>query len=386
MRFGGPVVEETSAPAGAPRAPGGHGEALVEASLRGGRRDRAVLRTGWHAVLAVLLVVVGVVLLNALAQLLVGVRPLPLGPQLLAWSVVVLLRLDDVQRLLGGPAMDRRSTARQVLGCLVTSAAAVSSGLAVLVPAACLLVVAVHAQWDRRPSLCTAAVLGVVLVPLSQALVATGLVGSLVDPATSAVVAGTGLLVALATCANLVVLARQRGAADAAAEHERAERDAALVHAVDHDPLTGVLGRRGLERHLAGLASAQGCGGVAAVVLDLDGFKPVNDEHGHAAGDAVLVATAGRLRSALPPGALLARTGGDEFVAVVLGVPDEEGARAVAARLARDVEPPVTVGDGVEVHPSASAGAAWAERPAHVRGLLLAADATMYELKRARRT
>ncbi|MEA2438940.1 MAG: hypothetical protein QOH76_364 [Thermoleophilaceae bacterium] len=101
------------------------------------------------------------------------------------------------------------------------------------------------------------------------------------------------------------------------------------------DPLTGCLNRRGFEEQAGDAirAAASADGGMLAVVLvDLDGFKQVNDTGGHAAGDEVLRQTAQRLASAARPGDLIGRLGGDEF-AVLLHRVDEDGALAAAQRL-----------------------------------------------------
>lgn len=85
------------------------------------------------------------------------------------------------------------------------------------------------------------------------------------------------------------------------------------------DPLTGAVSRRGLDERASGFALRHRGRhrGVAVVVLDLDGFKTYNDVYGHAAGDALLVDAVRAWNRVLPAGSLLARTGGDEFVALV---------------------------------------------------------------------
>ncbi|MBD3765000.1 MAG: GGDEF domain-containing protein [Rhodobacterales bacterium] len=115
------------------------------------------------------------------------------------------------------------------------------------------------------------------------------------------------------------------------------------------DPLTGVLNRRGFDRRLRG----QGEGAV--VLLDLDGFKAVNDRIGHAAGDRLLCAVARQLAAALRQGDVLARLGGDEFAVWLPGAGQAE-ARAVAGRLRaavaalpQDSGTPVTLSGGVAV-------------------------------------
>lgn len=101
------------------------------------------------------------------------------------------------------------------------------------------------------------------------------------------------------------------------------------------DPLTGLLNREGLRRAAdAVLLAAERSGDqVAVAVLDLDGFKSVNDLHGHAAGDALLVALSRAWSQELRPADLLGRWGGDEFVLVLPGA-DLASARAAVSRLA----------------------------------------------------
>jgi diguanylate cyclase (GGDEF)-like protein len=101
------------------------------------------------------------------------------------------------------------------------------------------------------------------------------------------------------------------------------------------DPLTGCLNRRGFEEQAGEAiraAAAVDEGSLAVVLVDLDGFKQVNDTGGHAAGDEVLRRTAERLASAARPGDLIGRLGGDEF-AVLLQRVDEHEATAAATRL-----------------------------------------------------
>lgn len=137
----------------------------------------------------------------------------------------------------------------------------------------------------------------------------------------------------------------------------RKEAQEKLRFGAYHDPLTGLANRTAfLERLEQALALAQRHGRrLALLFIDLDGFKPVNDTLGHAAGDAVLKAIAARLRTSLRAGDLVGRMGGDEFV-VLLEEAGEPGEPAeVARKLLAAVVQPVLAG-GRECCVSASIG------------------------------
>ncbi|MBB2923951.1 diguanylate cyclase [Cellulomonas cellasea] len=156
-----------------------------------------------------------------------------------------------------------------------------------------------------------------------------------------------------------------------------------LAEQAVRDPLTDLHNRRHLmERFGPMLGEAAGAGEpLAVVVLDLDRFKRVNDEHGHLTGDAVLIAMAQRLRECVPTGALAARWGGEEFVVVVPGADLTEGA-VLAETLRRRCEAePLGSGERV-VRCTLSAGvAAYPVSGETVTDLLLAADRALYEAK-----
>ena len=113
-----------------------------------------------------------------------------------------------------------------------------------------------------------------------------------------------------------------------------------------HDALTGLPNRaQALEQlHAACARRSQGGEGFALVYLDLDGFKPVNDLHGHAVGDEVLKTVARRLRHGLNQQDLVARMGGDEFLVLLRGVERAAQAEAVARRLQESVGQAIVVG------------------------------------------
>jgi diguanylate cyclase (GGDEF)-like protein len=154
-----------------------------------------------------------------------------------------------------------------------------------------------------------------------------------------------------------------------------------------HDALTGLPGRALFEdRVRQGVSSAERFGrSVAVLFLDLDGFKPVNDRHGHDVGDRLLQQVARRLRSSLRDSDTAARLGGDEFgvVGVHLESPRDVHtiARGIVARLSR----PYRVG-GRRIRVTVSVGAAVG--PVHgreVAELVRLADAAMYRAKRGGR-
>jgi diguanylate cyclase (GGDEF)-like protein/PAS domain S-box-containing protein len=151
------------------------------------------------------------------------------------------------------------------------------------------------------------------------------------------------------------------------------------------DPLTSLANRRLLDLLLdAALARAERAETpVVVTYVDLDGFKQVNDVHGHAAGDAVLVEVARRLSTTLRGTDLVARLGGDEFVAV--HETDAARAATIAERISAALSPAYVLPSGVEVDCPASLGTADSGSHPTAPALLAAADAAMYEVKKARR-
>lgn len=157
-----------------------------------------------------------------------------------------------------------------------------------------------------------------------------------------------------------------------------------LAHEALHDGLTHLPNRRAALSALeaAALRCSAGGGPLAVLFVDLDGFKAVNDRHGHAAGDAVLVAVAARLREAVGPERLVARLGGDEFLVLVDdGAGDLEVAALRRALEATVAEPIALAESGVAVRVGASIGVALHEAGQPVDDLLSAADESMYRMK-----
>jgi diguanylate cyclase (GGDEF)-like protein len=151
------------------------------------------------------------------------------------------------------------------------------------------------------------------------------------------------------------------------------------------DPLTGLANRRLLDELLvAGLARTQRSGRPLAVAfLDLDGLKAVNDVYGHDAGDFVLCETARRLLSIVRGAEVIARLGGDEFVIVY--EPTDPSSDQLLQRIDRALSLPIVVSATVAVSCPASIGHADTRTVGRdSAALLAAADANMYEVKRAR--
>ena len=159
------------------------------------------------------------------------------------------------------------------------------------------------------------------------------------------------------------------------AEHQR------LLHMAGHDELTGVANRTQFRDRLA-QALAIGERDIAVAFCDLDQFKPVNDDFGHDAGDHVLVEVADRLRGCLRVGDELARIGGDEFTVLLRNVGDPASALQVADRLMGSFQHPFHV-RGEDVTLGLSVGVALARRDMTAEALIAAADAALYEVKRA---
>ncbi|MBK8915713.1 MAG: diguanylate cyclase [Phycisphaerales bacterium] len=175
---------------------------------------------------------------------------------------------------------------------------------------------------------------------------------------------------------NIALLGAKENAEARAAEME----SRALL-----DPLTQLLNRDGLRDAFTDSIREDPSSSVAVLLIDMDGFKRVNDRHGHAAGDAVLKECGRRLVSAARDTDLLTRWGGDEFV-VVLRDLDSPQCEAVVQRLAAAMcEQPVTHAD-TPIRVAVSIGMSRAERPpdSTLEALIERADAAMYEAKRAR--
>lgn len=174
------------------------------------------------------------------------------------------------------------------------------------------------------------------------------------------------------------------GEMEAWQSHLQSENET-LAHQANHDSLTGLPNRAFFEgrliRSLRGAAKLDER--VAVLFLDSDRFKDINDNFGHAAGDAVLVAVAARVRAQLRDGDLVARLGGDEFAILLAPLHKDEDAQRIADKIIASMDMPIEVPGGTQVLTSLSIGIAiYPEHGATPGTLLNAADAAMYQAKR----
>ncbi len=142
------------------------------------------------------------------------------------------------------------------------------------------------------------------------------------------------------------VIGLRMEAVHAAAQHAKRERD--TLHSLAHtDALTGLPNRRGLDAVLA--AELPHCGPehlLAVYMIDLDGFKEVNDRYGHPVGDELLIAVARRLKTSLRTSDVVARLGGDEFVITVTGLHGDPQAQEVGQHLLKVFDAPFQLSEG----------------------------------------
>jgi diguanylate cyclase (GGDEF)-like protein/PAS domain S-box-containing protein len=163
---------------------------------------------------------------------------------------------------------------------------------------------------------------------------------------------------------------------------EATELRAALEERATTDALTGCFNWAGTINSLqTALGSAGPDAAVGVLFIDLDGFKGINDGHGHAVGDRVLEVVARRLRNVVRPLDEIGRLGGDEFVVIAPGLPSLGATRAFAVRVSDEVNGLAVLAD-VRIEISASIGVAWADS-GDADVVLAEADRAMYAAKHA---
>jgi len=183
---------------------------------------------------------------------------------------------------------------------------------------------------------------------------------------------------------DATVIETLTSAASAALERAHLQQEMGRLALID--PLTGLANRRHMDDALAALMRPDNARPFALLVIDVDDFKNVNDEHGHEAGDGVLRCVADRLRNCVRTGDIVARLGGDEFVVVLPAVTSRSVLRAIVDTVHARVSQPIDL-DGELIDLAVSVG--FALSPAEgtsVVALMRAADQRMYREKSAHHT
>ncbi|MGY8828942.1 MAG: diguanylate cyclase domain-containing protein [Pseudomonadales bacterium] len=169
-------------------------------------------------------------------------------------------------------------------------------------------------------------------------------------------------------------------------QHQLERENASLAHQASHDALTGLPNRAFFESRLLGsMREAHNSQTQMAVLfLDSNRFKEINDQLGHAAGDAVLIAIAQRLRAQLREGDTVARLGGDEFAVLLQPIHHEDDAVLIADKIIDSMHKPIALPEGGSITTSLSIGIAlYPEHADNPEALVHEADVAIYHAKRS---
>jgi diguanylate cyclase (GGDEF)-like protein len=164
---------------------------------------------------------------------------------------------------------------------------------------------------------------------------------------------------------------------------ELRRREAQARRLAGQDELTGLCNRRLMQQSLAAALDAAARSGsrVGLLFIDLDGFKAINDHHGHATGDSLLAAAGARIATRARKIDIVCRYGGDEFVVVLPGVPDRGAVRQIADQIRAHLALPYWV-HGTELRLTAAVGiAVFPDHAQSAQELLQRADESMYRAK-----
>lgn len=156
-----------------------------------------------------------------------------------------------------------------------------------------------------------------------------------------------------------------------------------LSYAANHDPLTGLLNRRSISLRMSELGRSEPNNGNAVLLLDVDDFKFINDTHGHAVGDLVLIEISAIISQSMRAPDFVGRFGGEEFL-VILENCSMEKAIGVADRIRKNVaESPIDLGDSNFLNVTISGGLCRSMSGMPIDGVLRRADAALYKAKRS---
>lgn len=181
-----------------------------------------------------------------------------------------------------------------------------------------------------------------------------------------------------ADCAMQRVHALQREVADLR------KKTLLLQVQADHDGLTGLANRRLLKQRFYAAVERTRHSHMpfALLMIDLNGFKQINDYYSHAAGDAVLITMGKRLVGSVRTSDTVARLGGDEFVLLIEGIENQQDLTQIGKKLLETLSAPMLLSAGVMLNVSASIGLAlYTEDGTEMEDLLHTADVAMYECK-----
>lgn len=149
----------------------------------------------------------------------------------------------------------------------------------------------------------------------------------------------------------------------------------------EQDTLTGLFNRRGFERLARPLVQHVSANkAIGLLLIDLDGFKQVNDTYGHAVGDHLLVAVSRRIESVVRANDYVVRMGGDEFLVLLRNVPARAVVELVAGKIVAALQRPFEL-DGVQPTIGASVGAVWVDQACELGAVIKEADELMYQAK-----
>ncbi|RWL83506.1 MAG: EAL domain-containing protein [Mesorhizobium sp.] len=193
-------------------------------------------------------------------------------------------------------------------------------------------------------------------------------------------VLGFTILLFLGGMIRSALLGQSRFRKTSRLKYEAREFAAEMERNSRRDPLTGLLNRSGLEQAIAGLGVSDGP--FVAMLVDLDGFKSVNDTYGHTIGDGLLVKVARRIEDHAPRGATIARIGGDEFVLLFSACRSPQTAGELASTIIAAIANPDPELNSVRV--GASIGIYQSDKP-QLTEMLLKADFALYAAKRGGR-
>jgi diguanylate cyclase (GGDEF)-like protein len=229
----------------------------------------------------------------------------------------------------------------------------------------------------------------------------TGTLMAAADRRMPALILGIAVLITLLVAAVTAVLAGSRNRAmnkvdqataalrddirrREATEVQLRERENELRHLALHDPLTGLANRTLFQERVehAIATHSRGDATLAVLFVDLDGFKQINDNRGHGAGDSVLAEVAARLQDCVRGGDTVGRFGGDEFAVLAEHVAGVDDVTIVADRIVRALQRPFDV-DGRPCHITASAGVAVYAPGTDANAIIRRADEAMYTAKTA---